>query len=498
MAWTPITDLPADWQDLVSTELDSLANAWNETYKSLTDTSLVEQFNEHLRREWSIETGIIERVYTIDRGTTLLLIEQGIDASLITHDATNRPVGEVIQIIKDQREALDRLFAFVARKEQLILHYIRTLHQVLLRHQNYTDDIDSQGRFALVPLIQGDWKRLPNNPRRPDGIIHEYCPPEQVQIEMERLLEMHASHLAQGVAPEIEAAWLHHRFTQIHPFQDGNGRVARCLATLVLLRAHRFPLVVNRDQWIAYIDALEEADKDDLSHLVHLFNQIQKRAYLKALDISEEISKDSKVVADIIDSIAERYRQRQQAQFDRVLTIANQFQDVTKQILDTYASSIQARMSALSLPIHVRVNVNNDQSVHWYQGDIVSVAKKMGYYANLTRPRLWVRMRMEDTNRLLTTNTEIVVSFHYFGRENRGIMIATAFLNLLHTGTSSTETSGEIIPESGAFRETHPLVLEGFIITHTDQYRLEQKQREFKAWLDQAVAIGLTQWERQL
>jgi hypothetical protein len=155
-------------------------------------------------------------------------------------------------------------------------------------------------------------------------------------------------------------------------------------------------------------------------------------------------------------------------------------------------------MSALSLPIHVRVNVNNDQSVHWYQGDIVSVAKKMGYYANLTRPRLWVRMRMEDTNRLLTTNTEIVVSFHYFGRENRGIMIATAFLNLLHTGTSSTETSGEIIPESGAFRETHPLVLEGFIITHTDQYRLEQKQREFKAWLDQAVAIGLTQWERQL
>ena len=34
-------------------------------------------------------------------------------------------------------------------------------------------------------------------------------------------------------AREIEATWLHHRFTQIHPFQDGNGRVARALASLV-------------------------------------------------------------------------------------------------------------------------------------------------------------------------------------------------------------------------------------------------------------------------
>jgi prophage maintenance system killer protein len=498
MGWQPISDLPTTWTDLVSVELESLAEAWHQTYTSLKDTALVEQFNERLRREWSIETGIIERVYTIDRGTTMLLIEQGIDASLITHGATNRPVGEVIQIIQDQREALDGLFAFVKRKDRLTLHYVRTLHQVILRHQHSTEAADVHGNIGLVPLLKGDWKRMPNNPRRPDGIVHEYCPPEQVQIEMERLLALHHQHLDQGVSPQVEAAWLHHRFAQIHPFQDGNGRVARCLATLVLLRAGRFPLVVNRDQWIEYIDAWEAADAGNLARLVQLFDHIQKRAYVKALDISEDISKSSKVVVDIIDSIAERYQHRQQTHFDRIFNSARQLHELAHHVLESYAASLRERMAALSLPITGQVTINTDQSVHWYQGDIVAVAKKLGYYANLTRPRLWVRLRLADTNSLLTTTAEIVVSFHYLGRENRGVMIATAFLNLLHAETPSTTEHGEIIPESRTFRETHPLVSEGFIVTSTDQSQLEQQQREFKTWLDQAVALGLAEWERQL
>ena len=496
MNWTPISDLPEDWDTLISTELQSLAMAWDETYIALRDKSLVAEFNERLRREWSIETGIIERVYTIDRGTTQLLIEQGIDASLITHGATNKPVGEIIQIISDQREALDGLFAFVAHKEQLTLHYVRTLHQVLLRHQDYTEAMDSQGRIALVALTKGIWKQLPNNPRRPDGFIHEYCPPEHVQSEMERLFEWHSKHISMNVAPEVEAAWLHHRFTQIHPFQDGNGRVARCLATLVLLRSGRFPLIINRDQWIEYIVALEEADTGDLSRLVKLFDQIQKRAYLKALEISENITQTNKVVVDIIDSIAERYQKRQQAKFDRVLTVAKTLQAFAKQRLEGYATTIQERLKALALHIHVRVGVNTDQTVYWYQGDIVTVAQKLGYYANLTRPRLWARLRLEDGDSLVTTNAEIVISFHYLGRENRGIMVATAFLNLLHTGPFNQEDS--TVLESRPFRETHALVTEGFIITYTDEPTLERKQQEFYAWLEQAIAVGLAEWERQL
>ena len=104
---------------------------------------------------------------------------------------------------------------------------------------------------------------------------------------MERLVGLHASHEGLGVPPEIEAAWLHHRFTQIHPFQDGNGRVARALASLVFLRAGWFPLVIvgSGEDRNAYIRALEAADAGDLAPVVELFASVQRREFRKALSI---------------------------------------------------------------------------------------------------------------------------------------------------------------------------------------------------------------------
>ena len=79
---------------------------------------------------------------------------------------------------------------------------------------------------------------------------------------MDRLVAMHAAH--DDVEAEISAAWLHHRFVQIHPFSDGNGRVARSLATLVLIQRGGFPFVVLRDEKNAYIETLRAADDGDI------------------------------------------------------------------------------------------------------------------------------------------------------------------------------------------------------------------------------------------
>ena len=98
---------------------------------------------------------------------------------------------------------------------------------------------------------------------------------------MERLLALHAEHERKGVPVEVEAAWLHHRFTQIHPYQDGNGRVARALASLMFIKAGWFPVVVTRDDRPRYIDALEVADEGDLRSLISFFVDLQKRALFK-------------------------------------------------------------------------------------------------------------------------------------------------------------------------------------------------------------------------
>src|SRR5690606_16406689 len=105
-----------------------------------------------------------------------------------------------------------------------------------------------------------------------------------------------------------------------------NGRVARCLATIVLLRAGRFPLVLTRDHREEYIIALEHADQGDLGPLVRLFNRIEKRAYIQALSLSEDVLATQTPMTSLIDSIATRYQERRNQAQGRV------FKDVAQRL----------------------------------------------------------------------------------------------------------------------------------------------------------------------
>jgi Fic family protein len=287
-SWQPITDLPEDWREMASDDLPGLGRRWQEQREVLKTTRVYQDFLNRLRRRIAIETGVIERLYTIDAGITQLLIERGIDEALIPHGSTDRPALEVVALIQDHDAAMEGLFKFVAGQRRLTLSYVRELHQVLTRHQDTASGKDADGIPVSIRLIRGDWKKWPNNPTRPDGSIHAYCPPEQVQPQMEQLIRWHESHGERLIAPEVEAAWLHHRFTQIHPFQDGNGRVARCLASLIFIRAGWFPLVITRQDRGHYIDALEAADQGELRPLVQLFAQAQRDAFGEAFDLSSK------------------------------------------------------------------------------------------------------------------------------------------------------------------------------------------------------------------
>ena len=116
-----------------------------------------------------------------------------------------------------------------------------------------------------------------------NGVIL-FRPPEHVHSEMDNLIRMHGEHAAKNIAPEVSAAWLHHRFIQIHPFQDGNGRVARSLASLVFIRAGGFPMTIRDadNEREKYIDSLEAADKGNLQPFISICAECQKRTCAKA------------------------------------------------------------------------------------------------------------------------------------------------------------------------------------------------------------------------
>ena len=187
-------------------------------------------------------------------------------------------------------------FAFVKNDRSLSTSYIKELHAALLRSQKTMEGIDALGRHVEIPLIKGQWKTQINYPER-DDVTYTYCPPEQVGSEMDRLIAMHADHVANAVPSEVEAAWLHHRFTQIHPFQDGNGRVARAIASLVLVKDGLFPLVVTRGDKSTYLDALEGADKGNLKPLIDLIAKLQIAQFRKTTAIAEALLVEEDVKA---------------------------------------------------------------------------------------------------------------------------------------------------------------------------------------------------------
>src|ERR1700736_1652885 len=121
--WHPINDLDDEPRALTDGELEPLRRVWASQKEELIARGTLNEFDQRLRREWSIETGIIENVYTLDRGVTRTLIEKGIDAALIPHGASNRDSTVVARIIQDHYDALEGMFDFVGGQRPLSTSY---------------------------------------------------------------------------------------------------------------------------------------------------------------------------------------------------------------------------------------------------------------------------------------------------------------------------------------------------------------------------------------
>ena len=285
--WTPIEPLNATVSSYNFGEIDSLLFPWVSFLRQqeASNPGPYKAFLERLERRWAIETGIIEGIYSIDEVVTQTLVEKGLIADLIDRGSTNRDPQELVRVLKDHQEAVEFVTESITRKTQLSIHYIRELHQILTRNQPTFTAVDQFGKAFETPLDRGGFKKWPNNPIRPDGTIHEYCPPIQVESELDNLIMWYNEFLEveSSYHPLLIGAWLHHRFTQIHPFQDGNGRVVRALLTWHLFREGYLPVVVSRDDRPAYIDALEAADVANLDAFADFIVRLVRRTIQEAL-----------------------------------------------------------------------------------------------------------------------------------------------------------------------------------------------------------------------
>lgn len=139
--------------------------------------------------------------------------------------------------------------------------FIKRLHQVMLREEYTVYRQLPGGRHTSYVIHAGTYKTRPNSVITSSGERFEYASPEETPSLMYDLTEWYnREEKAASLSPVELASLFHYRYIRIHPFEDGNGRIARLLVNFILLR-HNCPMVVilSRKKR-AYLNALGEAD----------------------------------------------------------------------------------------------------------------------------------------------------------------------------------------------------------------------------------------------
>ena len=480
--WKPLEDLPPDWNALCREDLGALRRQWTRDRRLIKDERKLRKIQEDLALRWAIETGIIERLYSVERGITMQILEAGMEALGQFH-ARGTISTEARALITDQRAALEMVMDLVGGTRGLTDSYIKELHHRLTLSQETCEAEDAHGNRLDVPLIKGVWKQQPNNPRRPDGSIHEYCPPEFVQDEIESLLRLHEAH-SDG-CPEVEAAWLHHRFTQIHPFQDGNGRVARALTAAVFLKADCLVLVIRDEEHRArYLDALAAADGGDLKPLVDLFADIQIDDLNEAIRFVRELRGESMV--KVSETIAERARQRRAISQEQASRVMDRLVEIAETRLKEAAAELRRAFREQGLTVDALVRADDPDKRDWWSWQIIETARRERYYADLSRARRWVSLSLKIPE-LEERDTRFVVSVHAVGRA-ADLHAATAFLTW-PLGSGERFDSGRWHCEA----VDAPRFRVGVETTRT-----AVAEERFRSWLEETIENGLGAWGEAL
>lgn len=139
--------------------------------------------------------------------------------------------------------------------------FIRMLHHTLLR-EDYIVHRDLPGGLQTSYTIHaGCYKTRPNSVITRYGDRFEYASPEETPALMHDLVAWYNEAEKSGQYTPMQLAILfHYRYIRIHPFEDGNGRMARLMVNFVLAR-HGLPMLVVRSaKKLDYLEALHKSD----------------------------------------------------------------------------------------------------------------------------------------------------------------------------------------------------------------------------------------------
>lgn len=202
----------------------------------------VNRLRDEILIEWIYNSNAIEGS-TITLQETRLILETGLTVG-------GKSLREHFEVV-NHREAIQYVEDLVQNPEPITAFHVRQIHKLILTN---IDD-ENAGSYRKMQV------RIAGAP---------FIPPESWQITslMAEWGDWVAS--AEGsIHPVALAAQAHHRLVAIHPFIDGNGRTARLVMNLLLMRRGYPPTVILRANRRQYYSVLATADSGKMEALVN-------------------------------------------------------------------------------------------------------------------------------------------------------------------------------------------------------------------------------------
>ncbi|MBT3315829.1 MAG: Fic family protein [Anaerolineae bacterium] len=219
--------------------------------------SILTRLNETLTLEWIYNSNAIEGS-TLTLQETRLILETGLTIG-------GKSLREHFEVT-NHREAIAYVENLVGEEGQITPYHVRLIHALVLKG---IDD-ENAGRYRETPV-------------RIAGATH--TPPESWEIS--RLMDEWGAWLiaAQERDNSVNiAAEAHHRLVNIHPFVDGNGRTARLIMNLLLIKDGYPPSVIERVNRQQYYRVLAQADEGNLRPLVNFVGRAVERSLTLTLE----------------------------------------------------------------------------------------------------------------------------------------------------------------------------------------------------------------------
>jgi Fic family protein len=230
-------------------ELDSFRPLKPEVEKRIT---------QKFRLDWNYHSSHIEG-NQLTYGETKALI-------LFGQTAQAKPLKDHLEMTGHD-EAIKTIEEVIRQERPLTEHFIRELHEIILKEPHKVKAITPEGNPTQRTITVGQYKKTPNHVLTVTGEIFYFASPEETPAMMAELMEWYRERVnTKEIHPVLFATEFHYRFIRIHPFDDGNGRIARLLMNFILMQKGYPPSIIKTEDKENYFAALRQADAGQLEY----------------------------------------------------------------------------------------------------------------------------------------------------------------------------------------------------------------------------------------